>query len=207
MVSFFLLLLFPQIVRGEAEERNDVYLGLYAMGSWPSNREVFSQTGFASNTKVGNGAGAGLKVAVFPALTKGFVGIELEWFGHSSNITFPLTNGNGAGSIARTNLWVFNSMANLIIRYPGLPVTPYVGIGGGLSHGVLTNANIPGRPDQEFESSATFGYQLFAGVQSNVSKRIFIFGEYKYLSADYHWERLSLDFRSQYALAGIGLRF
>jgi opacity protein-like surface antigen len=148
-----------------------------------------------------------LKVAVFPTIGKGFLGLELESFGNSSNISVPLTTGPGAGTVGRTNLWVFNSMANLIIRYRGLPVIPYVGIGGGLSQGVLSGANIPSRPDQDFESSATFGYQFLGGVQSNVSKRLFLFGEYKYLSANYHWQRLSLEFRSQYGLVGIGLRF
>jgi opacity protein-like surface antigen len=148
-----------------------------------------------------------LKVAVFPPLGKGFVGIELESFGSSSNITVPLTTGPGAGTVGRTSLWVFNSMANLIVRYPGMPVIPYIGIGGGLSQGVLSAANIPGRPDQDFESSAAFGYQFLAGMQTNMWKRLFLFGEYKYLSANYHWQRLSLDYRSQYGLVGIGLRF
>ncbi len=213
--AFFLIWMFTCLVillpvcelRASTDEHNDVYLSLYALGSWPSNREVFSQTGFAPNTKVGNGAGAGLKVAVFPALAKGFVGIELESFGHSSDIAFPLTSGSSAGSVARTNLWVFNTMANLIIRYPGMRVVPYVGVGAGLSQGVLTKADIPGRPDRDFESSSTFGHQFLAGAQSNLSEQLFVFGEYKYLSANYHWRRLSLEFRSQYALVGIGLRF
>jgi opacity protein-like surface antigen len=207
--AFGLLTLFllPCTVHAETEERTDVYLSLYALGSWPYNRDAFFQTGPAPNTTVGNGAGAGLKVAVFPTIGKGFLGLELESFGNSSNISVPLTTGPGAGTVGRTNLWVFNSMANLIIRYRGLPVIPYVGIGGGLSQGVLSGANIPSRPDQDFESSATFGYQFLGGVQSNVSKRLFLFGEYKYLSANYHWQRLSLEFRSQYGLVGIGLRF
>ncbi|MBA5867932.1 MAG: outer membrane beta-barrel protein [Nitrospira sp. CR1.3] len=207
--AFTLLILsvFASTVHAESEERTDVYLSLYAIGSWPYNRDAFFQTGPAPNTSVGNGAGAGLKVAVFPAIGKGFLGIELESFGNSSNITVPLTTGPGAGTTGRTNLWVFNSMANLILRYPGKPVIPYIGIGGGLSQGVLSGANIPGRPDQDFESSATFGYQFLAGVQTDVWKRIFLFGEYKYLSANYHWQRLSLDYRSQYGLVGIGLRF
>jgi len=72
---------------------------------------------------------------------------------------------------------------------------------------MLTKADIPGRPDRDFESSSTFGHQFLAGAQSNLSEKLFIFGEYKYLSANYHWQRLSLEFRSQYALVGIGLRF
>jgi len=201
------LLGFPFTVRAEAEPHTDVYISLYAMGSWPYNHDAFALTGPAPDTNVGNGVGAGLKVAVFPVLARGFLGIELESMGNSSNLSAPLTTGPGAGTVGRTNLWVFNSMANLILRYPGLPVIPYVGVGGGLSQGVLSSANIPGRSDQDFESSATFGYQFFGGLQSNVTKRIFLFGEYKYLAANYHWQTLSLEYRSQYAVAGVGLRF
>ena len=192
---------------GEQGLRNDVYLSLYALGSWPSNREAFFLTGKAPGTQVGNGAGAGLKVAVFPALARGFIGIELESFGHSNDISFPITTGPGTGTIGHTNLWVFNSMANLILRYPHPVLIPYVGAGAGLSQGMLTHADIPGRPDTDFESSSTFGYQFLAGVQTNLSRRFFLFGEYKYFAANYHWQRLSLEFRSQYALGGIGLRF
>ncbi|HMU53983.1 MAG TPA: hypothetical protein PKA61_03205 [Nitrospira sp.] len=201
------LLSVPLIVRAETESRTDVYIGLYALGSWPYDRDAFALTGPAPGTRVGNGAGAGLKVAVFPVIGKGFFGIELESIGNSSNLSVPLTTGPAAGTVGRTNLWVFNSMANLILRYPGLPVIPYIGVGGGLSQGVLSGANIPGRSDQDFESSAAFGYQFFGGLQGNVTKRIFLFGEYKYLSANYHWQTLSLEYRSQCLAAGIGLRF
>ncbi len=50
-------------------------------------------------------------------------------------------------------------------------------------------------------------HQFFGGVQGNVTEKVFLFSEYKYFSADYHWKQLALDFRSQYVLFGIGLRF
>jgi opacity protein-like surface antigen len=98
-------------------------------------------------------------------------------------------------------------MLNLTLRYPGKAFVPYIGVGGGYSSGVLTHANIPGRSDRDFEGSWTFGYQFFGGLQGNLTEKVFLFSEYKYFSADYHWEQLALDFRSQYALFGIGLRF
>ncbi|BCA55069.1 conserved exported protein of unknown function [Nitrospira sp. KM1] len=190
------------------EERNDVYLSVYALGSWPINNGVFFQTGTVPDAKISVGAGAGLKVAVFPSIAKGFVGVELESIGQSTDISLPLTTGPGTGAVGRVNLWAFNSMVNLIVRYPHLPMMiPYGGVGGGISSGVLTHADIPGRPDKDFESSSTFGYQFLAGVQSNWSKKVFVFGEYKYLAANYHWQRMSLDFRSHYGLIGVGLRF
>ena len=48
---------------------------------------------------------------------------------------------------------------------------------------------------------------VLGGVQGNLTEKVFLFSEYKYFSANYHWQQLALDFRSQYALFGIGLRF
>jgi opacity protein-like surface antigen len=187
-----------------AQEKDDVYISLYAQRSLPSNRNAFLGGEEMANTMVGNGMGAGLKVGVFPAIARGFVGIELESSGHGGEVTFPLmANSKTAG----TNLLVFNSMVNAIVRYPGNVIRPYIGIGAGLSQGVLTGADIPGRTDRDFEGARSFGHQYLAGVQGMVSERTFLFAEYKYLSANYHWEKLSLDFRSHYVIAGIGIRF
>ena len=187
-----------------AQERDDVYISLYAQRSLPMNRNVFLGGEEMANTRIGNGMGAGIKVGVFPAIGKRMVGIEVESSGHGGEVTFPLTtNGKTAG----TNLLVFNSMVNAIIRYPGEVIKPYIGIGAGLSQGLLTGANIPGRTDRDFEGAMSFGHQYLAGAQGMVSERTFLFAEYKYLSANYHWEKLSLEFRSHYIIAGIGVRF
>ncbi len=204
-LSLALMMVFMQVGLASAAETADVDIGLYSLGAFPSGHGLFAQGGNPSDTRITNGVGAGIKVAVFPHYLDNIVGIELESFGHGSEITF--SSSAHAGSPASTNLWVFNSMVNLILRYPGKALVPYIGVGGGLSDGVLTHANIPGRSDQDFEGSWTFGYQFFGGLQGNVTEKVFLFSEYKYFSANYHWKQLALDFRSQYALFGIGLRF
>lgn len=198
-------MVFTQTGPVSAAETGDVALSLYTLGAFPSNRGLFAQGSNPSDTRIANGVGAGIKVAVFPHNLGNSIGIELESSGHGSEITF--SSPTRAGSSASTNLWVFNSMVNLIFRYPGKVFSPYIGLGGGLSNGVLTHANIPGRSDPDLEGSWTFGSQFFGGVQGNLSEHVFLFGEYKYFSANYHWKQLALDFRSQYALFGIGLRF
>ena len=191
----------------EAAQKEDVYLGLYVLGSFPSDRNANVMGMNVPNTSVSNGAGGGLKVGIFPDITRRMVGVELEYFGSFSSISFPFSSGAGPGAVASTNLAVLNSMANLIIRYPGKVIQPYVGIGGGLSDGILFSADIPGRADRDFDPSYTFGYQFLAGFQSNMTEKTYLFGEYKRFAANYHWEGLSLDFRAQYALVGIGIRF
>jgi opacity protein-like surface antigen len=204
-LSFAVMIVLMPAGLVSAAETADVDIGLYVLDAFPSNQGLFAQGSSPSDTRIANGGGAGLKVAVFPHYFGNFIGIELESFGHGSEITF--SSPTSAGSAASTNLWVFNSMVNLILRYPGKALVPYIGIGGGLSDGMLTHANIPGRSDQDFEGSWTFGYQFLGGVQGNLTDKVFLFSEYKYFSANYHWQQLALDFRSQYVLFGIGLRF
>ena len=201
-LAIITVLLQPSV--GAAAETADVDIGLYALGAFPSDHGLFAQGGNPSDTRIANGAGAGLKVAVFPHFLGSIVGIGLESSGHGSGITF---SSPGAGSPPSTNLWIFNSMVNLTIRYPGKVFVPYIGVGGGYSSGVLTHADIPGRSDRDFEGSWTLASQFFGGVQGNLTEKLFLFSEYKYASANYHWEKLALDFRSQYFLLGIGLRF
>jgi opacity protein-like surface antigen len=188
-----------------AAETADIDVGLYALGAFPSDQGLFAQGSNPSDTRIANGAGAGIKAAVFPHGLGNSIGIGLESSGHGSEISF--SSPVSAGPAVSTNLWVFSSMVNLTLRYPGNALIPYIGAGGGYSSGVLTHGDISGRSDRDFEGSWAFGYQFFGGVQGNLTEKVFLFSEYKYFSANYHWEQLALDFRSQYALFGVGLRF
>ena len=204
-LSLTLMIISTQVGQVIAAETADVDVGLYALGAFPSDQGLFAQGGNPSGTKITNGAGAGIKAAVFPHGLGNIVGIGLESSGHGSEISF--SSPVNAGSTVSTNLWVFSSMVNLTLRYPGNVFVPYIGIGGGYSSGVLTHADILGRSDRDFEGSWAFGSQFFGGVQGNLTDKVFLFSEYKYFSANYHWKQLALDFRSHYALFGIGLRF
>jgi opacity protein-like surface antigen len=206
LLPFSLVLMIVLLEPGwvAAAETADVDVGLYALGAFPSNQGLFAQGGNPSDTRIANGAGAGIKGVVFPHYLGNFIGIGLESFGNGSEIKFSSLRD---GSLASTNLWVFSSMLNLTLRYPERAFVPYIGVGGGYSSGVLTHANIPDRSDRDFETSWTFGYQFFGGVQGNLTETVFLFSEYKYFSANYHWKQLALDYRSQYLSFGIGLRF
>jgi opacity protein-like surface antigen len=203
LLVLMIVLLEPDWVA--AAETADIDVGLYALGAFPSNQGLSAQGGNPPDSRITNGAGAGIKAVVFPHYLGNIVGIGLESFGHGSEITF--SSAASAGPPASTNLWIFSTMVNLTLRYPGKAFVPYIGVGGGYSSGVLTHANIPGRSDRDFEGSWTFGSQFFGGVQGNLTEKVFLFSEYKYFSANYHWKDLALDFHSQYALFGIGLRF
>ena len=204
-LSLVLMMILLQPCWGAAAETADVDVGLYALGAFPSDQGLFAQGGNPSGIRISNGAGAGIKASVFPHNLGNIIGIGLESSGLGSEISF--SSPVQAGSAVSTNLWVFSSMVNLTLRYPGKVFVPYIGVGGGYSSGVLSHADIPGRSDRDFEGSWAFGSQFFGGVQGDLTEKVFLFSEYKYFSANYHWKQLALDFRSQYVLFGIGLRF
>jgi len=194
--------------RGPASgaEVGDIELGFYGLGSWPIDKPVFNQ-GMVHEASMRNGYGAGIKVSLFPNFTGRIVGVEIDSSGHTGAFSFP---GRGTGAqtgASRSDLLFFNTMINLLVRYPGERIQPYVGVGGGWSDGILLNPNIAGRSDQDFETAWTLGYQFLGGTRINISPRLFFFGEYRYFSANYHWEGLALDFRTHYGVAGVGLRF
>jgi opacity protein-like surface antigen len=192
--------------RASGAEFGDIELDFYALGSWPVDKPIFNQ-GTTVEASVKHGFGGGVKVGLFPDLTRRIVGLEIDSSGHGGALSFADRSNGGQPGISRSDLLVLHTMINLVVRYPGERILPYVGIGGGWSHGILLNPNIAGRADQDFEAARSFAYQFLAGTQVMLSKKVFLFGEYRYFSADYHWNSLALDFRSHYGVAGFGLRF
>jgi opacity protein-like surface antigen len=187
-------------------EFGDVELSLYALGSWPSDEDVFSQ-GTTVSASVGQGFGAGLKVGLFPAALHRIVGLELDSNIHGGAISFPNVSNGRNNETGHSDLLVSNTTFNFILRYPQGIIRPYVGIGVGWSHGTLLNPNIAGRDDKDFDSAHAFAHQFLGGGQFLISPKWFLFGEYRYFSSNYHWESLAIDFRTHYGLVGAGLRF
>jgi opacity protein-like surface antigen len=184
----------------------DIELGFYALGSWPIDKPIFNQ-GIVQEASVRNGYGAGIKVSLFPNFTGRIVGVEIDSSGHTGAFSFPSRGTAAQTGASRSDLLFFSTMINLLVRYPGERIQPYVGVGGGWSDGILLNPNIVGRADHDFEAAWTLGYQFLGGTTVNLSARLFLFGEYRYFAANYHWEGLALNFRTHYGVAGIGLRF
>ncbi len=187
-------------------EFGDVELSAYALGSWPRDEDVFNQ-GTTVSASVQQGYGAGFKAGLFPAALHRMVGLELDSNIHDGALSFPSNAHRQNIGTGRSDLLLINTMFNLILRYPGEQIRPYVGIGIGWSHGTLLNPNIAGRDDKDFDSARAFTHQFLGGAQILLSSKLFLFGEYRYLSSNYHWENLAIDFRTHYGLVGAGLRF
>ncbi len=193
--------------RLEALDNIEIYLAGYGMATQPSNQGISLKGRGVSDEKIHGDPGLGLKIGLFPSFFHGYLGVELESFGQNNSLSFPVEENGVARGKGKSDLITYSSMVNLLLRYPGRNVRPYVGIGGGLSSGILLNPNIPGRKDNNIEMASAPGYQLFGGIQLVITKGWFVFGEYKYSSADYHWNQLSLNYRSEYFLGGFGYIF
>jgi opacity protein-like surface antigen len=189
-----------------AAEFGDVELSAYALGSWPRDLAIFNQETTVP-ASIRDGFGAGLKVGLFPATLRRVVGLEIDSNLHGGAISFPNIANGQSNATGRSDLLLISTTFNLILRYPGERVRPYVGFGLGWSHGTLLNPNIAGRDDKDFDSAYTFVHQFLGGGQLVISPKWFLFGEYRYVSANYHWEGLAMDFRTHYGLVGAGLRF
>lgn len=205
LIILVLSLAFPHSL--PAAEKEDIYLSLYVLGSLVQDKNVLLQGTEVLGTTIQSGIGAGVKAGIFPEFTRRMLGIELEYFGHGASVAFPVLGSPGTIQSANSNLIVLASMVNLFLRYPGAVLQPYGGVGLGYSSGVLHGTDIPGRADKDLETTPSFAYQFVAGLQGNVNERLFLFSEYKYFVANYHWSTLSLDFRAQYVVGGMGIRF
>ncbi len=187
-------------------EFGDVELGLYALGSWPRDQDIFNQ-GTTVPASVQQGFGAGLKAGLFPEALHRMVGLEIDSNVHNGALSFPNGATSQTNEVGRSDLLVFKSTLNVVLRYPGEVVRPYIGLGMGWATGVLLNPNIAGRGDGDFDDTRAFGHQFLGGTQLLLSPKVFLFAEYRYFSANFHWKSLAVDFRDHNALVGAGLRF
>jgi opacity protein-like surface antigen len=192
--------------RAAAAESADVYISLSAIGGFPQNRAMSLAGREVPNTTVSNSAGAGFKVGIFPDLTHRAVGVELEYFGTTGKLS-ALIPQNGSGVKVSSGMTVLNSMINLVLRHSIKGFRPYVGFGFGYSGAILHDADFPGRPDPDVDSTAAFAYQFIGGLQWSISDKTFIFSEYKHFVTSFHWEALSLEYRANYVLVGFGWSF
>ncbi len=204
----------------EGEAKSELYVSVYMQGSRPLNRPFRLQEDPFTNTDVQGGLGGGIKVGFFPAFAGRYIGLEAELSGLDGKANAPTATRGGVTRSADFRLQSINAMANLLLRYPGETIQPYIGIGAGLSGGFARDLNVQHSTIgvvHENAADGAFAYQLIGGVRANVTDRIFLFTEYKYLVANYQWESevpdgsrgpsFTLNYRAHIVAGGIGFSF
>ena len=194
----------------------DLYLSGHVMGLFPQDKDLSVGGNRISNTDVRGTIGAGIKFDIYPWFTKNIVGAEIEVFGLGGSVRAPRTTSGSGTTQAQGSLIAITTMYNLMLRYPGETIQPYIGAGVGSSTGILYNANIQSENVGLSRTSGdlAFAYQFLGGVRGFVTKQLFLFGEYKYFVTKYSWDsggasnqRVKLDFQSQIVSGGIGWSF
>ena len=200
--------------------RTEAYLAPYLLGTFPVDRNLsIGGNGFVNETfrgtNIKSSGGGGIKAGVYPGAARGVLGLEGELFGHGGKLKTP----GGAFPGADANLLVLNSMVNLLARYPGETIQPYVGAGIGVSFAQLRDINFQTSSGSMTGKGgdAAFAYQFLAGARAYVQKKVFLFGEYKYFGSSYDWKSesssgvsgptTSLTFRTHIVAVGLGVTF
>jgi opacity protein-like surface antigen len=200
----------PSSVAEPEQRKTELYGALFILGTMPENKNLEVGNTQILNNNVKGSIGAGLKAGAYPKFASGYLGFEGELFGHGGKISSP-------GS-AQGNLTVINSMLNVILRYPADVIQPYVGAGFGVSSAQLRDTTLQVGALQLTGKStdSAFAYQFLGGVRAYLAKQVFVFGEYRYFSANYKWVSegigtgnpdVKLDFRTQIVSGGIGFTF
>lgn len=204
----------------ENPRKTEAYMAPYLLGTFPVDKNLsIGGNGFANETfrgtNIKSSGGAGIKAGVYPGATGGVLGLEGEFFGHGGKFKTP----DGAFPHADANLLVLNSMINLLARYPGDMIQPYVGAGIGVSIAQLRDINFQTSSGTMTGkgSDVAFAYQFLAGARVYVQKKVFLFGEYKYFGSSYDWKSetasggagpaSSLTFRTHIVALGLGVTF
>jgi opacity protein-like surface antigen len=138
------------------------------------------------------------------------LGAEIEAFGLGGSIRSSRTTTGAGTTQAQGNLIAVSTMYNLMLRYPGDRLQPYIGAGIGSSTGFLYNVNIQSGNNSLSGSSRdwTFAYQFLGGLRTFVTANLFLFGEYKYYVVKYSWDSdVRFDFQTHLVSGGLGWSF
>ncbi len=193
-----------------------ISLSGYFSGFVPVDQDLSVGGNRVPHTDLRSMAGAGIKFEVYPAFTRHMVGGEIEGFVSGGIIKAPPMMSASGLSQAQGTLITLTTMYNLMLRYPGRILQPYLGAGAGLSTGILYNVNMTSSNATAGGSSrdSSFAYQFLGGLRAFVTTNLFVFGEYKYFVTTYRWEQVgagdvavNLDVHTHIISGGIGWSF
>lgn len=164
----------------------------------------------SSNLDLNNQAAFGVKFGRFANDTLRWLGLEFDFSHSDANIAEQgLTTSAPILGITQQNgrtpgvgLSVSHMTMNIIARYPGSQVQPYVGVGGGLGLSLLRTA----------PQDATDLYPVFnvlIGVRMFMTKRVAFFTEYKHAWAmvEFSDNRFEGDLRTNWFMGGLAYHF
>ena len=119
----------------KAEKKVDLLLSGHLIGLFPQDKDLSAGGNRIPNTNVRGTLGAGIKFDIYPWFTNKVLGGEIETFGFGGSVRASKTTSGIGTSQAQGSLVAISTMYNLMLRYPGVTIQPYVGIGAGSNRG------------------------------------------------------------------------
>ncbi|HJU06809.1 MAG TPA: outer membrane beta-barrel protein [Nitrospiraceae bacterium] len=131
------------------------------------------------------------------------------WFGLEADVFNTTPHIKSLGSVPGVHLRVTTAALNFIIRYPGLSVQPYVGIGA-----ALIFSRIGESATTQGDSDVSTGLNLIAGTRFFITPYTALFTEYKYTRATLEFDKafgsvggFNGDYRAQHVVFGVSYHF
>lgn len=196
------------------------YVSAFLTRSSPIGGDISFRGDEIPSLSIDGGTGGGLKVGAYVRPYKRVFGAELDIFGNGGNLTAPRTTNGGATRFVDQNLTLINALLNVLARYPGDLIQPYVGAGAGISLGIFDGDIQSAAGRHGSYSTIGFAAQGLAGVRLKLTEHFFGFAEYKYFVALFDTKECQgtgeqeqcrpfykFDYQSNYATVGVGFTF
>jgi len=193
------------------------YISLYTGGAFPNDSDWNDNIGLSSSGTIGldNSGVFGLKSGIWLIeVNAPYLGLEYDinvafpdWNSITTDRAFgiPLTPSPLNTVIVTADTVVISQFVNVLLRYPKGPVKPYAGAGIGLGLWAVGDQTIPGIGTFSSESAVAFTWDFLAGVDFKINDSISLFGEYKYIGANYSFTTIGLDIDYRTSQANVGI--
>ena len=199
----------------------EMYAGLYGGVTFPqplndTNGSIGPLSGGISDVSLKSSFIYGGKLGMFNTRVP-WIGLELDAFTTTPHIkqqSVDVFTGNGtiigSASVLGTHLRVTTVAFNLIFRYTGKQIHPYVGVGPGVFFAHLSDFLGLGSA-----SDTAVGVNALAGVRVFFTQQLAFFTEYKFNHATFSFERPSAigsisgkgDYDAHHIVGGLSFSF
>jgi len=217
-----LALAFHSLAVPAAAQGPELYVAVYGGVTIPQSLKEVQSSGVSpeftlSNLDLARSGVFGAKVGFFLPGQDRWLGVETEFYYSNphvkqqnvtatiSGVSFPPDSFPGAH--VRVSTWALN----WILRYPGEFFQPYIGVGPGLFWGRVSGNDPNGAGNNFGTASATnLGLNALAGARLFLTKRLGLFGEYKYNRVTFDFGgnlQVEALYQAQHIVGGLVLQF
>jgi opacity protein-like surface antigen len=170
--------------RTGAEKYVAVFGGVTLPADATKNRDIDVTSGVTlSDFDLARSGVVGVKAGAYPMGEESWIGMETEFFYTNPHVKQQDVTVTGPGGSLTANLpgsrvRIATAAFNLLLRYPGAIIQPYVGAGLGIFWGRVSGP-------LGTASDTSPGFNGLAGVRLRLLKYLTAFGEYKYNRATF----------------------